>query len=242
MSSEEGKSLESFFVLLEKKLRENAKVTNLEARINARVPVLCFSFENEGKKISFDVVNQRGKERKHQIQITEYVLSLKKSCHFETVARIIKIWAKKKRINEARENTLPSIAYLVMLQNVVEEEKEYVDKLSSIEKKSHLISSYLLLSFFNKFSFWPTSQIVRTRDCVGSENSDLLFKIGEKQDIHNEGFGVTLFVQDPFLEEINLARFVTTSSFQTKIKPSFEEAVEILFESKNGERIKRLLL
>ena len=232
------KEIEGFFQKMQDWLLREHQISSQIVN-TARIPLIKFKF----KGYSFDVTHQIGSIADHNIKIKSWIQSIlkKNECLAPTI-KIIKKWSKSKGLNNPQKNSLPSLAYLVMLVCVFEENES---EISTYNKKNFYWGcSHLLLSFFKKYTESMTGSMIRTKDGVGTDSIKLFQEISDKQDFNRIGFGNTLFIQDPFLLSINLGRFVTSSSYYQQILPEFKETTEMLFsreEENKGKKLKKIL-
>jgi len=135
--------------------------------------------------------------------------------HLKLAMRLVKLWASARAINSSFHNTLPSLAYTVMLLHVYEQQPELTDAShseSDPDTAAAAAASALLFRFFRAFDAWPEQQCIRTTDCVRhtdlDEQSEALVAAQRHaqhaRDPESEGFGRTLFVQDPLDVDVNL--------------------------------------
>lgn len=229
---------------------------------DARVPVLqvsniCYMIFNEKENnndiiyfnIDFTHTTKDDVEMySHMKQIinwtTKHIQNGKKYNLF-LLCKIIKAWVKDKDINSPFRNTLPSLAYLVMIFSTF----EYIyDKLIDKKQISYDIKTidyiidlcckndfdlnenllgFTLFCIFIRFIDFDSEELIRTVDSVNYDKSsyDQINLLRDSwPDPLQKGFGKMLFIQDPFHDQVNLGRFVTRKTC-TKIKKNCNKSV-----------------
>ena len=210
----------------------------------ARVPVLEIKnleiLQLSSKAFDIDLVHSCGSDEKytHNLNISKWTErhlnseNAKKYRLFD-ICLLIKSWSKKNQINSPIAESLPSLGYLVMIFSTFEYilhhcfssdayfpfEVPHLKKLAdflkqlSEKQKEKILPAAFLFAFFLRFAFWDDSVSVKTLDSIGSFSIFHLQSVAS--DPRCQGFGTSAYVQDPFLVDINLARFVTIFSFPT---------------------------
>lgn len=162
-----------------------------------------------------------------------------------TSMRIIKLWATAKELHSPMNNTLNSMGYMVMLLAVAGQ-----DKTTLLPGKGPALSAVvdLVVRFFSIYAKSLRPGVARAvihaphGDVVaaGSREADVFRLSQNVVDTHSTGFGTTMFVQDPFLEDVNLARFVDRRSMR-RIAAAFQEADRILSSEAGSKSFQRLV-
>jgi predicted nucleotidyltransferase len=205
---------------------------------SARVPLLkvqkaFFSELNVTFDLDMTALPQDDELRLHHDQVTQWTFTqirAHKAFEFERVSLVVKAWARQAGLDCTYQGTLPSLAFVVMLSSTAECLRQRMEKTLNAdewsfwkelldvvdnhpEEQSSVLPAVLLLAFCLRFRDWQTRQVIRTSDSVG-ENSErhILHLQTSWPDPDHSGFGKTCFVQDPFLLNVNLARFVTRAT------------------------------
>lgn len=160
------------------------------------------------KGLHVDLVHQCGSDSdfEHSQQISSWIRKWTDKFPFlRSLARIIKIWALNNDLNSPYCNTLPTLAFLVMLFTVTEKNAVEITSRNKKQKREEdLFAAKVLLSFFSTYSNWNRKEVVRTKDCVASPSVDEFRSSFSQRDSRGSGFGEMVFIQDPFLKDINL--------------------------------------
>jgi hypothetical protein len=145
--------------------------------------------------------------------------------------RIIKLWATAKELHSPMNNTLNSMGYMVMLLAVAGQEQ------AVLPENGHFLSAVvdLLARFFSTYAASLRPGVARA--VIHAPHGDVapagsreaeIFRLSQNVvDTQSTGFGTTMFVQDPFLDDVNLARFVDRRSIK-RITAAFQEADKLL--------------
>lgn len=182
----------------------------------------------------------RHHSQQHAAQVREWA---KRWMHDEAVCtcmRIVKLWAIARDLHSPMNNTLNSMGYMVMLLAVagdaaVEGRGEALRTPGSLEGRV----ADLICEFFSRYAHnlrkgAPRTVVHAPGGLVtpGSREGDIFRLTQAVGDAHSTGFGATMFVQDPFLGNINLARFVDRQSIK-RLRAAFAETDKDMREGRS---------
>jgi len=98
----------------------------------------------------------------------------------------------------------------------------------TLTNQSQQLPALILVQFVYYYTYNMNKSMIRTSDCIDSLPVDWFITNLRSKD---EDAGV-LFIQDPFLQDINLGRFVTNLSLQ-KIRSCMHTAYTVLASAKS---------
>lgn len=150
--------------------------------------------------------------------------------------KFIKAWALRWCLASAHRNSLPSLAFVVMLFSVFDRVSPEID------------TAQLIFEFFRYFATitFGTTLIVAKRSSSARYlgNQSALATISAfsaaARDPGGVGFGQNMFIVDPALPDVNLGRFVIDSS-RRQLVSAFRLSLQILRDENDMNPFNKLL-
>lgn len=150
--------------------------------------------------------------------------------------KFIKAWALRWGLASAHRNSLPSLAFVVMLCSVFDRAPADIDTVA------------LIFEFFRYFATLNlgTTLIVAKRSssarCLGDQRALAAISAfsAAARDPGGVGFGQNMFVVDPALPDVNLGRFVIDSS-RRRLVSAFRLSLSILSDENESKPFDILL-
>lgn len=182
--------------------------------------------------IQMEITQQSGADAAHLKDVQRWTVKhLEMRKENKNLIRVVKLWSLSRSINSSFNGSLPSLAYLVMFFTVSDAIAEAMNERSEENSKSS--GAFILLKFFQRFSDLsktPPKTCIRTEDSVGRKiyrnDFDVIRFVEGLHDPGCRGFGETMFVEDPFLPSVNVARFVDWFSID-RLRSEFQRATRI---------------
>jgi hypothetical protein len=183
-------------------------------------------------QLHIDITHEYGVNNEianHNRLVRNWAQQLQTNDLVTTSIRLIKTWAKVKKIDNPCSGTLNSMGFLVMLLAAFE---DCGGSITNERSQNELFGVVALLQrFFSKYkSLGRKREVIFAPDgAVKSEGLDIdISRLSSGvNDRDHRGAGTTLFIQDPFLPTINLGRFVDKYSCKL-IRDSFAAACDVL--------------
>mmetsp|Transcript_4340 Transcript_4340/g.10247 ORF Transcript_4340/g.10247 Transcript_4340/m.10247 type:complete len:392 (+) Transcript_4340:53-1228(+) len=227
------------FLRLKHALLAQEPTSAVDIVASARVPVMKI----KARGFNFDVTHEFGNDNlvvKHHAQVREWAQRWAEDESICLCIRIIKLWAGANKVHSATSSTLNSMGYLVMLLSVVGrctrearashntiQEAADQDKMTRAVQKAVI---YLGRFFADYATLGVGRHVITAPDsAVQSEGTelDILRLSREVGSSDGTGKGTSLFIQDPFIPEVNLGRFVDRSSLK-RLRLALSRADSIL--------------
>ena len=225
--------IENFFKRL--RIAVSAEYVGSDIRIipNAKIPVCKITLPSG---LNIDVTHEYGPENeqdRHNILVRDWARRWQADDVICSSIRFIKRWATANKIHNPCNGTLNSMGYLVMLLAIVSSDHCF-DERGEGSASGHLQRVLdLLRCFFRTYrTLGQRKEVIAapygTVKMEGPEMDTMRLSMSV-DDRDQRGVGSTVFIQDPFLAQINLGRFVDRYSVR-KLRKEFARACEILAE------------
>ena len=239
-----------FFVRLKQAVMAADGAAHVDIAAGARVPVARVRARGQ----RFDVTHEHGEHNPvvfHHKQVQQWV---RQSCRIEpaiaVAMRVIKLWAAANKLNNPTRGTLNSLGFLVLLLALPSVQREWQQARQqwtegAVEVAGSCVFTAspaqtqraveLLQEFFAQYSRLGAGDgrgagvVFAAGGNVGSEGWELDKKRldASVSDTQHTGAGTSLYIQDPFLRDINLGRFVTRLSLR-RLRAAFSAAHHLL--------------
>ncbi|XXQ31649.1 polymerase nucleotidyl transferase domain-containing protein [Plasmodiophora brassicae] len=197
---------------------------------NARIPIVKFVVND----ISFDVVCGNRDELEHGRAITKWIRSaMERTAGLADAIRFMKRWARCRGLLEPRRGTLPSLAILVLAAR-----QKCKAGTSSDEQSVEIIAgAFATIAEGNLLTNLLYDRDAPSATLVAGAESERIERLQtEHDDFAGTGFGTRMFILDPIIGTINLARFVDDRTI-TRIRDAFREAHDHLLQATADDNV-----
>ncbi|CEP02666.1 hypothetical protein PBRA_002633 [Plasmodiophora brassicae] len=197
---------------------------------NARIPIVKFVVND----ISFDVVCGNRDELEHGRAITKWIRSaMERTAGLADAIRFMKRWARCRGLLVPRRGTLPSLAILVLAAR-----QKCKAGTSSDEQSVEIIAgAFATIAEGNLLTNLLYDRDAPSATLVAGAESERIERLQtEHDDFAGTGFGTRMFILDPIIGTINLARFVDDRTI-TRIRDAFREAHDHLLQATADDNV-----